>query len=112
MPSTSGGVLRQQRPHRASLLHSVQVSMPSTSGGVLRLARQGGEDVQADQFLCPRRRAGYCDDGQDSFLTISFLVSMPSTSGGVLRRNDDMFVLGRAGLVFLCPRRRAGYCDE
>src|SRR5580692_7548975 len=65
-----------------------RASIPSTSGGYCdcyRLTKKVGR--QSERFLCPRRRAGYCDVVvTQPALSAEQEVSMPSTSGGVLRR--------------------------
>jgi len=62
-----------------------RVSMPSVSGWGLRPRRAAYRGSPPDVFLCPRCRAGVCDDSS---------------------------WLGKRGHGFLCPRCRAGVCDQ
>ena len=85
MPSMSGGALRPQDASSKRHRDDRAVSMPSMSGGALRPGTTVVAELHGRTFLCPRCRAGLCDD----FASGSDLV--PAS--------------------FLCPRCRAGLCD-
>src|ERR1022692_4648825 len=131
MPSMSGGALR----------HSISDTVSSTPNRFYALdvgrgfATTGsGERSAGSTFLCPRCRAGLCDNR--FWRAVGWVnVSMPSMSGGALRRR--ILPLEPAATVrfyaldvgrgfatqhlrhreqyaqpFLCPRCRAGLCDN
>src|SRR5580704_7752523 len=60
MPSVSGWALRQHAFDQSR--RQDEVSMPSVSGWALRPDRSAGGLLPLG-FLCPRFRAGLCDDG-------------------------------------------------
>jgi hypothetical protein len=65
MPSLSGWVLQRSSGVAGHRLQQC-ISMPSMSGCVLRRAHwfnDGGHNGHVHMFLCPRCRAGCCDDG-------------------------------------------------
>src|SRR6266487_3829883 len=110
--------------------------MPSMSGWVLR--RLGGARACACPFLCPRCRAGCCDENEEIELTfkkIGFLCPRcraglcglirgagsrarvflcPRCRAGVATRGPPVLPVRVTGGsdVFLCPRCRAGCCDD
>ena len=87
------------------------VSMPSMSGLGIASYRYGFRvPAVLMRFLCPRCRAGLCDQRLRRRCLHGAQVSMPSMSGWALRQQ---WVGGHTyqNLGFLCPRCRAGLCD-
>ena len=109
MPSMSGGALRRASSRRR---HSHQaVSMPSMSGGALRRISPLKPADARHRFLCPRCRAGLCDQAvllSSADRAARFLC--PRCRAG-LCDTAPCRTAGSCSDRFLCPRCRAGLCD-
>ena len=88
------------------------VSMPSVSGWALRHADTVASKIPLkDGFLCPRYRAGHCDQWHSAALDRArdgcfYALGIGLGIATEKLVNELVYFLG-----FLCPRYRAGHCD-